>query len=298
MSASPIRLTVYSKDECHLCDQLLEVVEKVRSEQPFELEVVDIAEDPALKAKYGHEIPVVMINGRKAIKFRTTEAELKKKLKLARERSHSSSEEPSGSDPLPGGPPAPAKALLLGLALVGASVFIARGIEHASRGEERLAARLLDVKERDQDTVPFRLRSLDGKEVSLADFSGKVVFLNFWATWCPPCVEEMPSMMRLYEKLRSKPNFVFLAVSSDDGWDPVRKFFGSGPPPFTVLLDARGEIAQRYGTTQFPETYVLVDGRVRAFIEGPRDWDTWFAEAYFDRLTARVSGQAIASRER
>jgi thiol-disulfide isomerase/thioredoxin len=187
------------------------------------------------------------------------------------------------------------KAVLLMVALVGASVFVARGIQHAGRGEERLAARLLDVKDRDQDVVPFRLRSLDGKDVSLADFRGKVVLLNFWATWCPPCVDEMPSMLRLYEKLRSKPNFVFLAVSTDDGWDPVRKFFAAGPPPFTVLLDAHGEIAQRYGTTQFPETYVVVDGRVRAFIEGPRDWDTWFAEAYFDRLTARVSGQAIAS---
>ena len=63
-------------------------------------------------------------------------------------------------------------------------------------------------------------------------------------------------------------------------WDPVRKFFGNEPAPFTVLLDPEGDIARQYGTTRFPETYVIIDGRVRGFIEGPRDWDSWFSEAY------------------
>ena len=71
-----------------------------------------------------------------------------------------------------------------------------------------------------------------------------------------------------------------LLVSADDSWQPVRKFFEDDAPSVAVLLDEGGEIARRYGTTMFPETYLLVDGRVRAFVEGPRDWSAWFAESY------------------
>jgi len=108
------------------------------------------------------------------------------------------------------------------------------------------------------------------------------VFLNFWATWCPPCVEEMPSIRRLHERMAGRSDFVMILASADEGWDPVKKFFAGDPPPFTVLLDPSGEIAKKYGTTMFPETYVIAGGRIRAFIEGPRDWDTWFARAFLE----------------
>src|SRR5204863_8336957 len=104
-------------------------------------------------------------------------------------------------------------------------------------------------------------------------YGGKVVFINFWATWCPPCVEEMPSLVRLHAKLKDDPRFALLAVSTDDGWEPVQKFFGGKPPAMTVLLDPKGTIAHEYGTTKFPETYIVVGGKVRGFILGPRDWD-------------------------
>ena len=97
-------------------------------------------------------------------------------------------------------------------------------------------------------------------------------------------LEKVDECLRLQEKMKADDRFVMLAISTDDSWEPVKKFFAGEPPSFTVLLDARGELAKRYGTTMFPETYVVVDGKVRAFIEGPRDWDSWYAEAYLRGL--------------
>ena len=77
----------------------------------------------------------------------------------------------------------------------------------------------------DSTAPDFTVQDADRK-ISLRDLRGKIVVLNFWATWCPPCVEEMPSLLRLQAKLKDDPRFVLLAVSTDEGWEPVRKFFG------------------------------------------------------------------------
>lgn len=110
-------------------------------------------------------------------------------------------------------------------------------------------------------------------------YRGKVVLLNFWATWCPPCREEMPSMEDL-QRTFSTDDFVIVAVSSDDGWDQVRPFFPNGTN-MTVFLDptARdegadlGELAKLYGTQRIPDTY-LIDrqGNVRFYVMNARDW--------------------------
>lgn len=91
-------------------------------------------------------------------------------------------------------------------------------------------------------------------------------------------------MRRLHEKLRADPKFTLLAVSTDESWTPVRAFFGEPAPEFAVLLDKGGAVARQYGTEKFPETYVLVDGQLVGHIVGPRDWDTWYAEAYLRSL--------------
>jgi thiol-disulfide isomerase/thioredoxin len=143
----------------------------------------------------------------------------------------------------------------------------------------------LKVDPRSQPPLHFTLDVLGGGRASIDDYKDKVVFLNFWATWCPPCVEEMPSMLHLYDRMKNDDRFVLLAVSADESWDPVKKFFADRPlPGFKVLLDPGGKIAKQYGTTMFPETYVVVNGRIVGFIEGPRDWDQWFAEAYLRAL--------------
>jgi len=280
VARTPIRVTIYSKADCHLCEEMDAVVAEVGRERPLEVEHVDITTDPALAAKYGHEIPVMLIEGRKAFKGRCTDKELRAKLDKAQATAEKHAPLESLEAEERWSPPAPLAALVLVGAIGGAAYFVAEGVAAASRGRESLTAQLLAVEGRGQPMIDFELPKADGTKLSLSSLSGKVVFLNFWATWCPPCVEEMPSLRRLREKFAGHPNFEMLLVSTDDEWGPVKKFFEGDDPPFTVLLDADKQIAGKYGTSKFPETFILKDGRIHSFIMGPRDWDTWFAEAY------------------
>jgi peroxiredoxin len=131
----------------------------------------------------------------------------------------------------------------------------------------------------------FTLRDLSGQAHRLADFRGKVVFLNIWATWCPPCRMEMPSMERLYRRLQGK-DFVMLAVSEDeDGYRTVQPFVEQMGLTFPVLLDEKGIVPQRYGVTGYPETFVIDrDGEVIQHTIGPEDWQSEQVLDYFVRL--------------
>ena len=119
----------------------------------------------------------------------------------------------------------------------------------------------------------FTLPDLDGKMVSLADYKGKVVLLNIWATWCPPCVEEMPSMEKLHQELKDE-NFVILAVSIDvSGAEAVVPFMEKHKLSFTALADTKGAIKSIYQTTGVPESFVIdKDGTIAQRIIGARDW--------------------------
>ncbi|MBI2373815.1 MAG: TlpA family protein disulfide reductase [Deltaproteobacteria bacterium] len=194
----------------------------------------------------------------------------------------------TSSEAAPRGPSLLTQAVLVFATLGCAGYFSAQGFADASAAKPRLAGKLLKVEERDQNPLPFTLESLSGGKVALSDFANKVVFVNFWATWCPPCLEEMPSMKRLQERLKGK-DIVMLAVSADESWEPVRKLFESDPPPFRVLLDPSGELAKQYGTTMFPETYVIVNGKIAGFIEGPRNWDDWYADDYLVGMIERAA---------
>ena len=123
------------------------------------------------------------------------------------------------------------------------------------------------------EAIDFTLPDLDGKRMSLSDFRGKVVFLNFWATWCDPCKEEMPSMEALYKRLRGKP-FEIVAVSVDkDPPEEVRKFADKFGITFVVLHDRKGRIKERYKTTGVPETFIVdQNGVIAEKFWGPRDW--------------------------
>jgi len=131
----------------------------------------------------------------------------------------------------------------------------------------------------------FSLRDLDGRVHRLSDYRGKVVFLNLWATWCPPCREEMPSMEHLHQRLRGQ-DFVMLAVSEDEaGVTAVQPFAREMGLTFPILLDARGTLPARYGVTGFPETF-LIDrsGRVVHHVIGPEDWDSESVDRFLLQL--------------
>ena len=125
-------------------------------------------------------------------------------------------------------------------------------------------------------TAPdFSLPALDEtKTVRLSDFRGKVVFLNFWATWCKPCKEEMPSMEVLYKNFE-KDGFVVLAMSIDrvTTKKDIPPFVKSLGLSFPILIDSWGQTDKRYKLMGVPETYVIdQQGVLREKVIGPRDW--------------------------
>lgn len=141
------------------------------------------------------------------------------------------------------------------------------------------------------DSAPdFTLPSLGGNPAHLSNYRGKVVFLNFWATWCPPCREEMPSMESLYQRLKGR-DFEMLAVSIDTkGADRVQSFVATYGLTFPVLLDPNRKVYRLYGLTGVPETFIInKTGDIIFKIIGPRDWMKKQYLDYFDRITGKSS---------
>ena len=120
----------------------------------------------------------------------------------------------------------------------------------------------------------FDLPELEDTYVRLSDFRGKVVFLNFWATWCKPCREEMPSMEVLYRNFK-QDGLVVLAVSIDrvTTKQEIPPFVKSLNLTFPVLIDSWGQTDKRYKLMGVPETYIIdQQGILREKVIGPRDW--------------------------
>jgi peroxiredoxin len=132
--------------------------------------------------------------------------------------------------------------------------------------------------------VDFRLKDVDGRQVSLSDFKGKIVFLNFWTTWCPTCRIEMPSMEKLYQKMKEK-NFAMVTINLQETTSKVKKFFKAYKLTFTVFLDTTGEVGTAFGIYQIPTTFILdKEGRIIAKAVGPREWDSKDSIALFEHL--------------
>lgn len=143
-----------------------------------------------------------------------------------------------------------------------------------------------------QAAPTFALKRFDGKEVKLSDYRGKIVFLNFWATWCEPCKEEMPSMQRLYQKLKGQP-FEILAVSLDQGGKPAVDDFLKKtelPLTFQILHDPEQATSKKlYRTTGVPESFIIgADGKVIKHVIGSYEWDNAQITAYFEGLLKRI----------
>ena len=123
------------------------------------------------------------------------------------------------------------------------------------------------------DIAPdFTFSDQAGRQQRLSNFLGKVVLVNFWATWCSPCHEEMPSLQALQKKFG--PNdLLILALSVDDSWEPINTFLKQNEFTIPIYADFDKKISSRYGTVMYPETY-LVDrgGRVAYKVVGAVDW--------------------------
>lgn len=137
-------------------------------------------------------------------------------------------------------------------------------------------------------TIPdFSLKTPEGKTISVSAFKGKYVFLNFWATWCPPCREEMPSMEELYAKF-GKENFSILAVSVREDPKTVENFLKTNKYTFPIALDTDGAVSAMFVGRGIPTTYILdPQGRAIAGMVGSRKWNTGEAYAVFGELISK-----------
>jgi len=156
----------------------------------------------------------------------------------------------------------------------------------AAELHERLVAAGLAVPKKPLDAEDFELASLAGGTVKLSDYRGRVLFLNFWATWCPPCRGEMPSMERLHRLLGGR-GLEIVAVDLQEPKDTVQKFVTDNSITFTVLLDTRGAVGGAWGAQSIPTTY-LIDrkGRILARSVGGREWDSSDMVALFEAILA------------
>jgi thiol-disulfide isomerase/thioredoxin len=163
--------------------------------------------------------------------------------------------------------------VLLALAAAQALVVIVyRGIEHGRRNREgptfpyeRLSGAM---------SADLLLLRPDGSSRTLADLRGKPVLLHFWATWCPPCKEELPGLIELARELARDGRVELVALTVDRDWDAVEQFFGGAIPP-EVMMDGLGAATARYGLSTLPDTYLLrADGTLQLRFFGVREWDS------------------------
>jgi len=119
----------------------------------------------------------------------------------------------------------------------------------------------------------FSATGEDGETYRLSDYRGKYVLLNFWATWCPPCRKEIPSMERMWHKVKDK-NLVILAVNVGEDADTIFRFSASYPMSFPALLDLDGKIIESYPVRGLPTSYIInPEGLVTHRAVGSREWD-------------------------
>ena len=148
----------------------------------------------------------------------------------------------------------------------------------------------------------FELVGLDGKQYRLSTFAGKVVLVNFWATWCPPCISEMGSFERLYQLLKTEGfEVVSVNVDSRDSLAEVRTFVTNNGISFPVLLDPDMKVASAWGLSGYPETFFLSeDGKLLSYFDNEdkkqttriianRPWDSPEYIAEIKRLIQRGS---------
>ncbi|MBK0402631.1 TlpA family protein disulfide reductase [Adhaeribacter sp. BT258] len=132
----------------------------------------------------------------------------------------------------------------------------------------------------------FLLQDLNGKTIKFSSLQNKVIFLNIWATWCPPCVAEMPGIQRLYEKVGSNQKIAFVMLSVDQaGAEKVKKFITKKGYTFPVYLPA-SNLPEAFQTRSIPTTFILSkDGKIAARHDGMADYNTKKVEDYLTSLT-------------
>jgi peroxiredoxin len=169
--------------------------------------------------------------------------------------------------------------IMVALILVGGSLYLVSASSSRPTYEPVKVAVLGDA------APDFELEDTAGNKVSLAELRGKVVLVNFWAAWCPPCRAEMPSMEKLNEAMAGE-DFIMLAINvEEDGRTSVPVFLNKTPHTFPVLYDDQGIVQELYGVYKLPESFVIrKDGIIDDKVIGAIDWAHPETIAYFKGL--------------
>ena len=131
----------------------------------------------------------------------------------------------------------------------------------------------------------FSLSDPSGKTYTLSELKGSVVFINFWATWCPPCIEEMPSIQNLYNGFKDRKEFRMVTILYKDDYEKAMAYMKQNNYALPVLIDREGKSAKAYGVTGVPETYIVdKQGVLRQKVIGPADWNSTEADSLISNL--------------
>lgn len=150
--------------------------------------------------------------------------------------------------------------------LVAASTSAAAADLYAATGMQRITGELV--------APSFALKTLDGQPVDSANLRGKIVMINFWATWCGPCKEEMPALQRLQQSLKAD-RFELLAVTTDQQKEAIDGFVKALGLAFPIILDETKDVSAAFGVRGLPTTVLIgKNGQVLGRAVGPRDWDS------------------------
>ncbi len=281
-----MKLDLYVSQGSDRCREVRELLEGVRRELGFELCEVDIGQNPVLVARYRGRVPVVVVDG---YPLPSRDASPSRLLKAVRRRLARGEGAPrrDAARPL-----SRAKRVAMALFAAGALVaLLALKLHQLALEPQQRAQRALGVEPRSGPAPDFVFKDRDGALVHLGDFKGRTLFLNFWATWCDTCRTEMPSLQQLARVLRGR-DFAMVAASVDDSWEPIQKFFAGRDPEFQVLHDPGGQGSRGYGTSKFPESYIIgPDGGLIAKFTGPRNWSDPAFETYFTSLLSSLGGR-------
>jgi thiol-disulfide isomerase/thioredoxin len=182
----------------------------------------------------------------------------------------------------------PSYLFLVALLFSGFAAFYLFNAESSAKADNQELDQLLGdmgvIKMVQALPVEIRLKDLNGKPVSLSDFRGKIVFLNFWTTWCYACRIEMPDMEKLHQKFKNT-DFAMVTINLQESVSQVKQFFKDFKLTFTALLDSDGGVGAHFMITAIPTTFILdKKGIIIGKVMGPREWDSKAAIALFENL--------------